>query len=181
MLDYIRSYQDYSILHYGAFEVRALRRMQARLPVSYSERVEDVLRHMVNVLSVIGPHIYFPVYSNGLKEIAEYLGHKWSATNASGIQALLWRQGWVETHDELIKDELIRYNMEDCIGLRVVADFIGQVDQHQNAAPVTPATFLHTDHFEKEVGSRGKFGKKRVYAGRIRFHQQMLLFRLPAG
>ncbi len=160
MLDYIRRYRDYTVLHYGAYEVRALRRMQRRLPVDYMEQIERMLKHMVNVLSVIGPHIYFPVFSNSLKEIAEYLGHKWSATNASGAQALLWRQGWVEAHDERMKDELIRYNMEDCGGLKIVADFIDQASQHQNAAPGTQTSFIHTDHFEREAAPRGKFGKK---------------------
>lgn len=159
MLDYIRPYRDYTVLH-GAYEVRALRRMQVRLPVDYTEQIEHMLKHMVNVLSVIGPHVYFPVFSNSLKEIAEYLGYRWSATNASGVQALLWRQEWVEAHDQRIKDELVRYNMEDCGGLKIVADFIDQVSQRQNAAPGTQTTFVHTDHFEREVAPRGKFGKK---------------------
>lgn len=59
MLDYIKPYRDYSVLHYGAYEVRALRRMQRRLPADYACQIEDVLKHAVNVLSVIGPHIYF--------------------------------------------------------------------------------------------------------------------------
>jgi predicted RecB family nuclease len=118
MLDYIGSYRDYSVLHYEAYEVRALRRMQRKLPVDYASQLEDLLKHMINVLSVIGPHIYFPVFSNSLKEIAEFLGHKWSAFNATGVQTLLWRHRWDETQDELMKDELIRYNMEDCVGCR---------------------------------------------------------------
>lgn len=131
MLDYIGSYRDYSVLHYGAYEVRALRRMQRKLPVDYVSQLEDLLKHMVNVLSVIGPHIYFPVFSNSLKEIAEFLGHKWTATNATGVQALLWRRRWDDTLDERMKEELIRYNMEDCIGLKIVSDFIELVSQHQ--------------------------------------------------
>jgi predicted RecB family nuclease len=71
-----------------------------------------MLKHAINVLAIIGPHIYFPVYSNGLKEIAGVLGHKWSAANASGAQAVLWRRRWDETQDPHIKGELVRYNME---------------------------------------------------------------------
>jgi predicted RecB family nuclease len=160
MLDYLKNYHDYSVLHYGAYELRALRRMQRRLPVDYALLVEDVLRHAINVLSIIGPHIYFPVFSNSLKEIAGFLGHKWSATNASGLQALLWRCRWNETQDEHIKDELVRYNMEDCVGLKIVADFIELASQHHAVAPATHATFIHTDQLEKQSGKHGQFQKQ---------------------
>ena len=79
MLDYMKHYKDYSVLHYGAYEVRALRRMQPRLPAAYSAQIGEILKRMVNVLSVVGSHIYFPVFSNSLKEIAGFLGHQWSA------------------------------------------------------------------------------------------------------
>jgi hypothetical protein len=33
-----------------------------------------ILARATNVLSVIHPHVYFPSYSNGLKEIGQFLG-----------------------------------------------------------------------------------------------------------
>ena len=162
MLDYLKPYREYSVLHYGAYESRALRRIQRRLPADYACQVEDILKHAINILSVIGPHIYFPVFSNGLKEIAAFLGHKWSAADASGINSLLWRHRWNETQDERIKDELIRYNMEDCIALKIVSDFIDLASQHRTTMPGAHTAFLHTDQFEKEVRQRGQFQKKRL-------------------
>jgi predicted RecB family nuclease len=161
MLDYIKQYREYSILHYGAYEVRALRRMQRRLPANYGHQIEDVLKHATNVLSIIGKHIYFPVYSNSLKEIAGVLGHKWSAANASGIQALRWRLRWAGTQDERIKEELIQYNMEDCIALKIVTEFIEVANQHGTTTPSAQAGFIHTDHFEKEARHGGKFQKQK--------------------
>lgn len=84
MLDHIKQYRDFSVLHFGAYEIRALRHMQRKLPTEYASQIENILQRAVNVLSIIGPHIYFPVFSNGLKDIAGHLGHKWSAANASG-------------------------------------------------------------------------------------------------
>ena len=66
----------------------------------------------------------------------------------------------VEAHDQRIKDELARYNMEDCRGLKIVADFIDEVSQRQGAETGTQTAFIHTDHFEREVTPRGKFGRK---------------------
>jgi predicted RecB family nuclease len=111
MLDYLGAFETYTMLHYGAYEIRALRRMQRRLPPSYEEKVNEVIKRSINVLSVIGRHVYFPLYSNSLKDVARYLGYCWSAAKASGYQSLIWRQDWVENRNDGAKSELIRYNM----------------------------------------------------------------------
>jgi predicted RecB family nuclease len=41
-------------------------------------RAAKALESPINLLSVIFGQIYFPTYSNGLKEIAGWLGFKWS-------------------------------------------------------------------------------------------------------
>ena len=131
--------------------------MQRRLPASYADQIDRVLKCAVNVLSIIGPHIYFPVYSNSLKEIAGHLGYTWSNSNASGIQALRWRQEWDATRDELAREELIRYNLEDCAALKVVTDAVGRIVDPQPTGPQPDATFLNTDHFEKEPRQRHRY------------------------
>src|SRR5208283_2416488 len=68
MLDYLGAFETYTMFHYGAYEIRALRRMQRRLPPSYEEKVNEIIKRSINVLSVIGRHVYFPLYSNSLKD-----------------------------------------------------------------------------------------------------------------
>jgi predicted RecB family nuclease len=153
MLDYLRHYLAHTILHYGAYEARALKRVHPKIPSKYAEELECLLKRMVNILSVIGPHIYFPVYSNSLKEVAEFLSHRWSVPGASGAQAVLWRQQWNDNHDDVIKDKLIRYNMDDCFGLKVVVTFIDQIAKSLSDPSVNSTLFVHTDHLEKELGS----------------------------
>ena len=160
VLNHIKQYQEYILLHYGAYEVRALRNVQRRLPTEYANQIEHVLKQAVNVLSVITPFIYFPVYSNSLKDIAGYLGHKWSVGSPSGAHALLWRREWHESRDDQLKQQLIQYNIEDCLALKLVAEFIEQVVQHPTEPPHNEATFLHTDHFEKEAGQHRTFQRK---------------------
>ena len=58
---------------------------------------------MVNLVSVIFAQIYFPTFSNGLKEIAEYLGFTWSTPIASGVQTIAWRYEWEATRDPFIE------------------------------------------------------------------------------
>ena len=61
---------------------------------------------------LIYTHIYFPTYSNGLKEVASYLGSTWTSSNASGIQSITWRKRWENTHDEAWRQKLIVYNLD---------------------------------------------------------------------
>ncbi|MBC7904270.1 MAG: TM0106 family RecB-like putative nuclease [Gemmatimonadaceae bacterium] len=71
---------------------------------------EKPLSSAINLLSVIYGHVYFPVASNGLKEIAGYCGFQWSETLASGLQSIVWREMWEASKDVSEQDKLIRYN-----------------------------------------------------------------------
>jgi transposase IS66 family protein/RNase H-like protein len=62
--------------------------------------------------------IYFPTYTNGLKEIAGSLGFRWSDRGASGLSSLMWRHKWEESKDDQLKQKLIVYNEEDCAALQ---------------------------------------------------------------
>jgi predicted RecB family nuclease len=50
-------------------------------------RAAKALESPINLLSVIFGQIYFPTYSNGLKDIAGWLGFKWSDQDVSGNTA----------------------------------------------------------------------------------------------
>ena len=81
------------LLYYGRYETAFLQRMQERYGLVGERHVflDQLLRASVNVLSVLYAQIYFPTYSNSLKEIAHYVGFHWSEANASGLHALRWR------------------------------------------------------------------------------------------
>jgi predicted RecB family nuclease len=92
-------------------------------------------RKLVNVLSTIYSHVYFPTFSNGLKDVATCLGFTWTAPDASGIQSLVWRSQWEHAHGEGWKDKLLTYNLEDCEALKRVTEFIYNQCAKPNAAP----------------------------------------------
>jgi transposase IS66 family protein/RNase H-like protein len=87
-----------------------------------------VIAQLVNALAVVHRHVYFPTHSNSLKEIGRFLGCQWASPNASGIQSMYWRGMWERTHDPAIKDELIRYNRDDCTALRSICEFVARVE-----------------------------------------------------
>jgi predicted RecB family nuclease len=112
------------VFHYGSYEATALKKVVQHVSAGEQEAIQAIIGRMVNVLPVIHRHIYFPTYSNTLKEVGAYLGCGWSDPAASGIQSLVWRDRWEQTHDPIFKDKLTTYNREDCIALKAVCDFL---------------------------------------------------------
>lgn len=120
--------QNPVLVHYGSFESMFLKRMRERHGVSLDGvGTTKALESPVNLLSVIFGQIYFPTHSNRLKEIAGWLGFRWSDENACGLQSITWRHDWEQTRAPLVKEKLVRYNSEDCAALELIARTITQV------------------------------------------------------
>ena len=117
------------VFHYGNYETVAIKKVIGRSPPEKQEALQAVLARLVNVLSVVHRHVYFPTYSNTLKDIGKIVGHQWSNPDASGIQSLVWRERWERTHDPAMKEELLTYNKEDCAALKQVCDFIAYAEK----------------------------------------------------
>jgi hypothetical protein len=76
----------------------------------------------VNLLSLIFAQIYFPTYSNGLKEIGRYLGFHWPEGVGSGLESIVWRSRWEVSRDPEEKQRLLDYNRLDCEALERVRE-----------------------------------------------------------
>lgn len=117
------------LFHYGSYEKQFFRRMSDRYP-----EVSDLYRHLdcilessINLLTALYSQIYFPTFSNGLKDIGRFLGFKWLDSDASGGLACLWRQEWETSRDPYLKHKLAVYNAEDCRATEVVAGALQQL------------------------------------------------------
>jgi predicted RecB family nuclease len=115
------------LLHYGSYEKAFLKRMCDRYgnPVQGSTQ-DKVIKSSVNLLSLVFAQIYFPTYSNGLKDVARFLGFRWSEPDASGVQSISWRHEWDKTRAPSLRQKLITYNREDCEGLELTASAIAR-------------------------------------------------------
>jgi hypothetical protein len=129
LLHALEQIPDVRLVHYGSYETRFLKRMRER----YCDDPEDIelmdrlIAASVNLLSLTYAHIYFPTYSNGLKEIAGHLGFRWSRADASGLHALMWRSEWEASGDPALKQTLITYNAEDCMATQRLAEAIADI------------------------------------------------------
>jgi predicted RecB family nuclease len=118
---------DWRAFHYGNYELNALRRMLLRLPETCRESVRALLANSTNILSIVRSHVYFPTASNSLKEVAGFLGFRWTSADASGLESMVWREQWEDAHDEELKAKLLDYNRDDCSALRTVTEFIASI------------------------------------------------------
>jgi uncharacterized protein (TIGR03067 family) len=158
-LDEATSHDDCKMFCYGGYERTFIKRM--RKAAVGTKQVDRVLDRLVNVLSEVYDHLYFPCHSNGLKDVAACLGCSWSEADASGIQSLVWRARWEATGDEAWKQKLLTYNMEDCAALKGVAELVDSVGCGPDAArpsveSETPVAWVEELDRVATVTRRGK-------------------------
>jgi hypothetical protein len=145
------------VFHYGSYESRALKRM---LPLATEIGVDHLVnKHCHNILSSIYANVYFPTYSNSLKDIGRYLGCVWTYPNSSGLQSVVWRKRWEETRDPALKNALIRYNLEDCTALQTLTDFLRVVDQGEVSDE--NASFLRDVEYAADVKNPSDYRRWR--------------------
>ena len=121
------------LIHYGSYETQFLRRMKARHSgVSMnSGLIDHLISSSLNLLSLTYAQIYFPTYSNALKDVARFLGFEWSERDPTGLRALMWRSDWENSRDSGIRRKLMTYNAEDCAAVQKVAEAIARVCDEQ--------------------------------------------------
>jgi hypothetical protein len=95
--------------------------------------IDSLIASAVNLVAIIFARVYFPTYSNGLKDIAGYLGFRWTETAASGLLAIAWRRQWEYSKAANLKDALLRYNAEDCAAAQMVAEALAALTKSPSA------------------------------------------------
>ena len=119
------------LICYGNYEKIFLKAMCKQYGGPQSESpLTNAIKSPLNILSFIYGQVYFPTFSNGLKEIAGYFGYTWTDSSATGVQTIVWRQKWKEGMEQFQKQQLIRYNREDCEALEMVTQKLLEMQKH---------------------------------------------------
>jgi predicted RecB family nuclease len=145
LTDLLYGYPEAFIYHYGSFEAKVFEGLAKR----YSTNIDSLRKRLVNVNKYIFGKIYFPTYSNGLKQLGIALGMKWTDEKASGLQSIVWRNYWEEGKEDY-KKRIIRYNQEDCVAvmglveelsrIQVTADVSNDIEFIQNPKKIASTT-----------------------------------------
>jgi len=135
-LGVVCKYDDFVVFHYGSYETSFFKRMKRIC--GKKRTIANVLDCSCNILSIIHSHVYFPVHSNGLKDVGKYLGCKWGDENADGLQSIVWRRRWEESRNQTLRHKLETYNREDCLALQRVVDFLVEVCTENSLDNIDP-------------------------------------------
>lgn len=151
----IKSIENAQLVHYGAYETHFLRKMKKRY-VSTPEDFEFIDRQIetsVNLVTCMYGCIYFPTYSNSLKEIGRYLGYEWAWPQASGAAAILIRKLWELSAQTSAKNLIVAYNMDDCRATALIAKALEEICTRNSSV------LDLVDVGSLEVGFQRTFGK----------------------
>jgi predicted RecB family nuclease len=162
MLEIVGRYDDFRLIHFGSYETAFLRRMRKHFVGDST--LTRLMERTVNILPTIYSHIYFPLYSNGLKAIGSYLGCTWTDPAGSGLKSIILRSRWEASHNEDLRRELILYNQEDCKALKKVAELVYKIGDQVTGDKIQPEIALegHVIGRAEDINtlsSRNKYGK----------------------
>jgi predicted RecB family nuclease len=148
------------LIHYGSYETVFLKRMRSRYSRTDKEMsdVNELLSSAINLLSFTYSQIYFPTYSNSLKDIAGHIGFQWSDGTASGLKSILWRADWETSRAPELKEKLLIYNAEDCEAVQKLAGILEIVCAEQPLA-LPRAVSVNVAGMERDY--RQRFGALR--------------------
>ena len=146
------------LIHYGSFETDFLKTLNERHGSQPLGQLDIAAKNTVNLLSRLLDTIYFPTFSNGLKDIGAWLGFKWSDASPVGVNSVACRGIWENTLDFSLKDRLIAYNVEDCRAAEAVTHALLQfqaTEQSEDTEGRQPNDVVHVRSLKP---SRKRFG-----------------------
>jgi hypothetical protein len=131
LLNLLERYPKAPIYHYGRYEPDAIRKLGER----HGGSIDEICKRCVNVNALVYAQVYFPVYTNGLKDICHFLGFKWSEAEASSVSSMIWRFTWELDGNVEDKERLVNYNIEDCHALRLLVDVLTDLAKDAKSTP----------------------------------------------
>ena len=112
--EFMCDFPNVPIYHYGSYETDAVKKMKNKYGIK-----TNMEEQLFNINKVIYGQVYFPVYSNSLKDIGKYIGASWSKNNSTGIQCVVWRYNWENQTEnrDFYKSTIINYNIRKIVML----------------------------------------------------------------
>jgi predicted RecB family nuclease len=152
------------LIHYGRYESMFLKQMFDRYgePPKAPARAK-IIDGALNLLSIIFAQVYFPTYSNGLKDNASFIGAHWESPDSDGHHAILWRSEWERTRVISLKEQLIAYNRDDCAALALLAGELVKLGRESKSR--ADVDFAHTP---KQAGTERSTEIHRTFEGLLK-------------
>jgi len=144
------------LIHYGSYETTFSKQLAERHGGPQAESVAaKAIASALNLVLVMFARIYFPTFSNGLKEIAGWLEFKWSEADASGAVSIAWRLEWEQSRSSIWVQRLFTYNTEDCVALARLNERFGELVAKSGKANCS-SEVVHADSLPRNFPSTFK-------------------------
>ena len=138
-ISFLKKHNDYVIYHWHNYEHWHMKRLAERHNL-VEEADEFVLSRMVDLHKVATRAFAFPTYTNGLKDIAAYLGFKWRHVDINALDAIAYYLKY-QTDPDGYREKIyavIDYNEDDCRATRAIKDWlVGQKSVLLNLCSLT--------------------------------------------
>ncbi len=118
-LAYMKKFSGVPIYHYGPYERTHL----AALGEKYKVDVSDLLKNMVDVLSLVKKSVALPTLSMSLKEVGKFLGYSWRGMTDAQESIVLYLR-FLETKERELLKRILDYNEDDVRATMVVKEFL---------------------------------------------------------
>ena len=172
-IDLVNTQNDFILYHYGSYEIQTLKRIAKKLPPLYQSRINKIIENSFNVLTLFSNDIYIPTYTNGLKDIANYLEFNWTDEKASGLLSIIWRYNWELNPTSNLKEKLTTYNIEDCKALIKVQEWLISLSENNDKTVLANSikqqnifkwgvTVFALEHFN-EINAKAYFDYQRQH------------------
>ncbi|MFA6132205.1 MAG: TM0106 family RecB-like putative nuclease [Patescibacteria group bacterium] len=124
-IEFVLKREDAPIYHYGWFEMEVFRRFAAKyfLPDELRSQIEG---RMHDLLFLLRPAVIFPLSFYSLKDLGAYVGYKWQAEDASGVQAVRWFEEYLKNGDKQTLEKILTYNKDDVKATWLLKDWVAK-------------------------------------------------------
>ncbi len=122
-LKFFGELENFVIYHYGYYEKHVLQRFEKRYSAP-SDLMKKFRENSLDLYNIINSSVIMPVYFYSLKDIAGFIGYKWSDLGAGGGEPLTWYDQWLQTHKKEFLNKLIKYNEDDVRATLLVKEWL---------------------------------------------------------
>ena len=129
LIDFLKKQNDYVIYHWSSYESVHIKKMgkRYRTPIKLLNSMFTE-NNLIDVYRVALSSFAFPTYSNSLKEVAKYVGFRWSQPDINGgnVGSLFDEYRRDPRKNMQILQTVLDYNKDDCKATMVVRDWLAK-------------------------------------------------------
>ena len=117
--------EDFTVFHYSGYERTKIAAFERKYGVAEKKALELFKGRMKDLYPVVKRCAVLPARGYGLKQIAPFVGVKYSSHDAGGSQSIVWFQEYQRDPSRRdILETLLTYNREDCVAIKSVEEWL---------------------------------------------------------